>query len=276
MKSNPQTRLLAFAKQTALPYLLKQPALQPFVEQLSFVLVGSVATGFCSENSDVDIAIVCESSIYSTLSQGTRWDAGRPTEVFIDGVQLHYYGITFDKIINKMTELSDHYLFIYSHVQLLKDPQNAYRNRISPFAAQQPNIRKQRIEGKADMLKRRFNVLKLLFERKEDIISIMNLKLELVTRMLKLIALLDNVPFDSRKRLFQTALAGKFGQQLHKQMLELLANFDEAGRMMLIQNPSQSTFIYSMQTILDKICNELKNQGLCTELPKPDMRQTKA
>ncbi len=100
-----QSELQEYAKSKCLPYLLDLPRFASSIEQLSFIIVGSVATGLCEENSDIDIAIVCDGEIYETISYETQWDSGRPSETRMDGIQLHYYGITFEKIESRTSEL---------------------------------------------------------------------------------------------------------------------------------------------------------------------------
>ena len=114
----------------------------------SFVLVGSVASGLCREDSDIDIALVCDEDVYKAISSNKSWSIGRPTETWIDGTQLHYYGISFEQISERLQSLDDVYLYVYTHTIVLKDTQGDYTGRLSKFLENDPGIRKQRIEGK--------------------------------------------------------------------------------------------------------------------------------
>ena len=79
-----QSRLQEFAESKCLPYLLSLPRFASNIERLSFILVGSVATGLCREDSDIDIAIVCDGRTYEVVSNGTQWAIGKPSETRID------------------------------------------------------------------------------------------------------------------------------------------------------------------------------------------------
>ena len=105
-----QTRLKGFARGKCLPYLMELPKFSSYIDRLSFILVGSVATGICDETSDIDIAIACDENVYSIVSKDTLWSKRRPTEVQFDGVQLHYYAVAFEEIQQKIEELDDVYL----------------------------------------------------------------------------------------------------------------------------------------------------------------------
>lgn len=154
-----QARLQALAQSKCLPYLVHCPRFEPYLDHLSFILVGSVATGLCREDSDIDIAVVCDEETYQAISKDTPWGMGRPSETEIDGVLLHYYAISFDKIESKLRELDDIYLHVYSHVLSLRDPENQYARRLGGLLSCVPEIKKQRLEGKLDMLIRRARAL---------------------------------------------------------------------------------------------------------------------
>ena len=55
------------AFEIAYPYIIKQPIIKDYFENLCFLLVGSVATGLCTEKSDVGI-----DAIYATRVRSCR------------------------------------------------------------------------------------------------------------------------------------------------------------------------------------------------------------
>jgi predicted nucleotidyltransferase len=150
-----QANLERFARDRCLPYLVVLPRFRSYRDRLSFVLIGSVATGLCNEASDIDIAIVCDEGIYNAISQNTVWSKRRPTEVHLDGVQLHYYATTFEEILKGVEELDDIRLYVYGIFIPLRDPDSQYTERMGALFSNNSEIRKLRLEAKLDMLIRR-------------------------------------------------------------------------------------------------------------------------
>ena len=112
-------KLSRFAYYEGLNYILNLELIKPYLEDISILLVGSVSTGLCTKHSDVDIALVCSQEIYDELAKDTKWSKGKPTEVMINGIQLHYYAITLNSIENKLKEADEHYLFVYKKYNLI-------------------------------------------------------------------------------------------------------------------------------------------------------------
>lgn len=266
-----QSRLQEFARSKCLPYLLNLLNFEPYLGQLSFILVGSVATGFCNEDSDIDIAIVCDEETYQVISKDTPWNAGRPSETEIDGVQLHYYAITFDNVESKLRELDDVYLYVYSNAIVLRDPGNQYTKRFSRLTSRVSEVRKQRLEGKLDMLIRRSRALKSALVEK-DILSIGRICLELITLCLKVIALLDDIPFDSRKRLFTTALKGTLGQQVEDKIRQLFSSLGTVGQLRDDLDFANFAFLDKAKEIIEILSEEAGKQGFRVGLESPDTR----
>jgi len=266
-----QSKLQQFAKSKCLPYLLGLPRFKPYLERLSFILVGSVATGFCRENSDIDIAILCDEETYKAISKDTSWDAGKPSKAKIDGVQLHYYAITFDKVENKLRELDDMYLYVYSNAIVLRDPGNQYARKFSKLSSHVFEVRKQRLEGKLDMLIRRYRALKSALAEK-DVLSIGRICLELITLCLKVIALLDDIPFDPRKRLFTTALKGRIGQRVEDKIRQLFSILGTVGWLRGDSDFANFAFPDKLGEIIEILSEEADKQGFRVGLRSPDMR----
>jgi len=270
-KTGTHLKLLHLTEEKCFPYLLDLPQLKPFLDKSSIILVGSVATGLCREDSDIDIAIVCDKAIFTEISKDTQWAKGIPTETKIDGVQFHYYATTFDGIKSKLQKLDDMYLYVYGYAKILQDPQNAFERFISKYKPDDIEIRKQRIEGKIDMLLRRTQALNYALGVK-DLFGIIEICKELIALSLKVSALLDNVPFEPRKRLFQTSLQGKFGSQLKSNILRLFTDLGAIGQLETEANFKEFSFIKTLLEITKLILSEAKKQGFKVGLKKPDYR----
>lgn len=271
MMPKAQSRLQKFAEFKCLPYLINLPRIKPYLERLSFILVGSVATGLCHEDSDIDIAIVCDEETYKTISKNTLWDVGRPSESEINGVQLHYYAIMFDNVESKLRELDDIYLYVYSNAIVLKDTGNQYAERFSRLTSRVSGVRKQRVEGKLDMLIRRSISLESALVVK-DILSIGIICLELITLCLKVIALLDDIPFDPRKRLFTTALKGRIGQQVEDKIRQLFLILGTLGQLRDDSDFANFAFPDKLKEIIEILSEKADKQGFRVGLESPDRR----
>lgn len=266
-----QSSLQEFAKSKCLQHLLQLPRFKPYLERLSFILVGSAATGLCREGSDVDIAIVSDEETYRDISKDSPWNAARPSEVRIDDVQLHYYGITFDRIESKLRELDDTYLYVYSNAVVLQDPGNQFTRRFSRLTSYIPAVRKQRLEGKLDMLLRRSRALDFCLVD-NDILTTGRVCLELITLCLKVIALLDDIAFDPRKRLFLTSLKGKIGRQLEDKIRQLFSSLGTLGRLKDNSDFRSFTFPDKLKEIVERLSEEAAKQGFRVGLETPDRR----
>lgn len=262
-----QIKLQEFAKKQALPYLNEHPKFKDYIGKLSFILVGSAATGLCRPDSDVDIAIVCEKEIYNEISCETRWLDGRPTEEIINGIQLHYYAISFDLIEEKFNELDDLYLYVYSNCIILQDVDNKFAKRIKSKDSKTSEIRKIRLEGKLDMLLRRSKALEYCMNSNEDILVSIEICFEIIKLSLKITALLDNVDFEPRKRLFNTALTGKTGEIVKDKIRQLFYTIGLIGT-----SKEKIKFPKEITEIIDKLSKEAQKQGFKVGLEKLDKR----
>lgn len=266
-----QARLLEFARNEALPYLVQHPKFAEYVDRLSFILVGSSATGLCRPDSDVDIAIVCEKELYDEISKGTRWQEGRPSQEIINGIQLHYYAVSFESIEEKFIQLDDLYLYVYSNCIFLQDANDQYLKRVKAKDSKTEEVRRARIEGKLDMLLRRSKVLELCIKNNEDILAITEMCVEVIKLSLKVSALLDNIDFEPRKRLFNTALSGKTGRIIEAKIRQL---FNTIG---LIGASKESIkFPNELTEIISELSKEAQRQGFKVGLEKPDRRHAES
>lgn len=262
-----QTRLLEFARNEALPYLVGHPKFVNYIDRLSFILVGSSATGLCRPDSDVDIAVVCEKELYDKISKETRWQEGKPSQKIINGIQLHYYAVSFESIGKRFNQLDDLYLYVYSNCIILQDANNQYIKKIKAKDSKIAEIRRARIEGKLDMLLRRSKVLESCIKNNEDILVITEICFEVIKLSLKVTALLDNIDFEPRKRLFSTALSGKTGCIMETKIRQL---FNVIGLIGVskenIKSPNELT------EIISELSKEAQRQGMKVGLEKPDRR----
>ena len=257
-----QERLREFARSMALPYLMELPKIKPHTANLSFVLVGSAAAGLCREDSDVDIAIVCDKATCEYVSEGQSWSEGRPTLVRIQGTQLHYYAISFEQIEAKMAVLDDGALYLYGTAIIISDPSRRYESLLSRLKGLGCGTRKERLEGKMDMLLRRMRALEgCMSQDNPDELVIAEIYLEIIRRMLKIVALLDDISFNPRKRLFTTALMGRLGQRLEGVIRGLLSRVGGTE---------------SLKQLVKVLGQEAESQGFRVGLDAPDRRQMEA
>lgn len=214
-------KLKQFAFNVAYPYLLKQPSLEKYLDKITFLLVGSTATGLCTEKSDVDICILCEEDVFNDISKDTNWINGRPTQIVIDGIQLHYYAISTANVLNKIKILDDVTLYVYGTALIMSDPNGLYGPIIKEI--NNADLKKIRMEKSFDMLISRKRALQEIFESSADSILRIDISVELIKCVLRCIALKDDLQFDSRKRFYQSTLIGQTGTYLKKDMELILS-----------------------------------------------------
>ena len=150
---NIQEKLISFAFDKAYPYIVEQPVIKDHLSKISFILVGSAATGLCNADSDVDICLICDQKSYDTISIGTRWLDGRPTEVIIDGTQLHYYGISTENLNQKISDMDNLTLYVYRNAIVINDAAGQYKQIAERI--NDPDSCSKRLSREVDMLGRR-------------------------------------------------------------------------------------------------------------------------
>lgn len=227
---NIQQKLTAFAFEKAYPYIMARPEIAARRRAFSVLLVGSAATGLCTERSDVDICLLCDQKTYMELADGKRWLEGRPTEVILDGTQLHYYAVSSDTLYQKVRDLDDVTFYVYKNAVVMDDACGRYRELSERICGE--SIQILRLQKALDMLGRRRRALHQVLREQPDPITRIDLAAELLKRLIKCIALYDRCEFDARKRLYQTALLGPTGKLLKPEvdhMLTLLGRISDAG-----------------------------------------------
>lgn len=220
-------RLLQIAELHCIPYLQSLPRFRSMDEKLIFLLVGSVAHGLCNEHSDIDIAVVCDEPTYAEISIETEWSKGRPTEVVIAGTQLHFYGLTLNEIRKRIEALDDHAIFNYLGARVMQDPCGRYAEMLGMIDTSE--LHDRRIHHAATLLLRRLSV----FDKElpsYDPLVMASISVELITLLVKTIAVLDATSFDPRKRPVATGLRGALGQHLKLDVLGLFPAIAELGQ----------------------------------------------
>lgn len=207
-----QKQLISFAFEKAYPYIMEQPTIKDYLSQISFILVGSASTGLCNAESDVDICLICDQNTYDTISAGTRWLDGRPTEVILDGTQLHYYAISTESLNKKIDELDGLTFYVYGNAVVIDDATGQYKKIADKI--HDPSLRSQRFGNETEMLGRRKRALQYVLTSDIDPMAKLEICIEIIKRLLICIALHDGREYDTRKRLYRTALLGTTGNLL--------------------------------------------------------------
>ena len=259
-----QEELARWAGSVGLPHVLAAEGLEDRQDRLAVLLVGSVATGFCREGCDVDIALLCDGPTYERLSPGKTWSQGRPSEIRVHGQQLHYYAEAFDSVLAKVAALDDGTFYTYGMAKVLLDPARQFNAVIVP-AIRQPGLRKERLEGKLDVLRRRSKALAGAAKEQANALVLSKMSLEIVSLSLKVIALLGDVPFDPRKRLLETALVGPLGEELGAVVGELIQSASQWRR-------GQGAFLERAGHVTSRLSQVAGDSGFAVGLPAPDPR----
>ena len=260
---NVQRQLQEWAANQALPFVLRAEGLSP--RSVSVVVVGSVAAGNCRPSSDVDLAILCRQRVFARISQGKPWAAGRPTEIRLGGRQLHYFAETVAAVRERLLNLDDRAHYVYGTAFPLLDRPRFYSEGIALLAKSEA-LRRTMLEGKLDMLRRRLGAVRGSALKADPLVLSM-MSLEVLCLALKVIALLDGVPFDPRKRLMETALRGPLGRRLKRTAADAVncASSWVPGT----GNPNFLRYTRRLQLQLESAA---RKAGYTVGLPKPDHR----
>ena len=217
--SNPlAAKLRAWAGQVAVPRILHELRWPEPPEAV--LLVGSVATELCVDDSDVDVVFVCAPSAYERASAGQPWAQGRPSETRLEHTQVHYFATTQGMVQSCLQSLNDNAFYVYGTARLLSGDAAVLQALTNLVGL--PELRKARLEGRLDMLLRRRGALERCCRTAESL-TLARMSLEVVSLALKVTALVDDVPFDPRKRLLQTSLQGPVGRRLARSFDMLIA-----------------------------------------------------
>lgn len=215
-----QEKLYTFARFVACPYVRNLDAVKPHLYNLSIILVGSVATGICSEKSDVDLCILCTKKTYDEIYPAIEWNAGKYMELTISGIKTRYYLECIEDVCDGLLKNDDLTFYLYNHARVLDDISGAYKN-LKKFIAEQQIIQKRKKHVHNAMLKRRRALTKYL-DMYTDPFGRLMVAQDTIRTLLRAIASYDNLPFDPKKHPYHTALAGQTGKILKPCMDDLL------------------------------------------------------
>ncbi len=286
-----RSQFLALARAKCLPYLREQPMLKKQEGKLAFVVVGSVATGLCTPTSEIDVAVVGDTATYEAMAKDPGWTASFgadqpadgdrppggdwPCQAVVDGLPLRYYCTTFEWIQDGIGNLRDSYIYHYGSAVILLDSQDRYARLLAALRSAAPDLRRRRLEGKLDQLRRRYAALEASL-RYHDIMTAARVGLEMITLAVKVTALLDDVPFDPRKGLFFTGLAGRLGYQLEGSFRQLVGAIGELGQLQATTNPASLRLAPRLVSIINVLSDEARDQGFAVGLERPDPRCAEA
>ncbi len=247
-------KLLSFTHNIALPYILELPLLQEYLNEIDILLVGSAATGLCTEKSDVDICILCSGTIYSKISKDTNWSQGRPSKIVINEIQLHYYAINVEVIKKSICQHNDLSYYIYSTAKILYKKGNHFdelRTCMDSYLSS-----KKRITLTYNKLTSRRRALDSIFADSDDPVLRISIVLEILELVLYNIANMDRIAYNRRKRLYKTSLRGKLGQLLKPKIDSLVKLVS------LVSDSNQSDFVSTFLSILDNTIEAISQQYL--------------
>ncbi|RJQ08140.1 MAG: hypothetical protein C4551_05795 [Bacillota bacterium] len=268
----PQLRatLLGLAQTRCVDYIRRQPPMAGR-EDLAYVVVGSVATGLVTSASSIDIAVMADKDAFKALTQDPAWNGERPWDAFIDGASLKYYCVAYDQVEQGLRELRDSYVYYYGSAVIIHDPTGKCAEFMANVRSALPDLRRQRLEGKLDMLRRRFSAMEAAF-RYRDVMAAAAICVEMVTLAIKVTALLDDVPFDPRSQLFLGGLAGRVGYQVEGIIRKLIGHIGELEYLGQTADTAAFRFPARMVELINILSDEARSQGFEVGLEKPDPR----
>lgn len=239
-----QEKLYTFARFVACPYVRNLDAVKPHLYNLSIILVGSVATGICSEKSDVDLCILCTRKVYNEIFPKIEWNSGKYMELTISGIKTRYYLECIEDICDGLLKNDDLMFYLYNYAKILDDISGAYKN-LRKFIVEQQITAKRKKHVNNSMIKRRRALTKYLDMYTDPFGRLMVVQ-DTIRTLLRAIASYDNIPFDPKKHPYHTALAGSTGTVLKPCIDDLLNSIprvindgDESARkefIMLVDN----------------------------------------
>jgi hypothetical protein len=272
-----QARLWRHAVGACLPHLLELDALQPFRDSLSLVVVGSVATGMCDADSDIDIAAIASDRTYAALRSSApeewarKWESGRPLSARVEGESLHWYVTRLSGLRMALQCHNDSAMYHYGIARVLSDPRGRFGRVLAEHGPDAEGVRRARTEGKLDMLMRRTRILDAV--QRDGRVALATVTLEVIRLGLKTVALLDGVHANPRKHLESTALRGPIGASLRPGFLEALRGMAILGE----DGPVAKRDVIRqlrkpMQHVTDELRGAARASGFTVGLAKPDPR----
>lgn len=271
----PAAPLVYVSRSKVLPYLAGLPLFAPRAEELAFVLTGTVPTELFRVEGDVDMAVVVESELYQRLVDEPDWEASHAGETRLDALRVRHQTTTFDLIEENIRRLSDVHLYDYGNSVVLYDPHGHYGELLGRITSALPELRRQRLEGKLDLLRRRYWVLEALL-RDRDVLAAAGLGLEILRLAAKVTALLDDVPFNPRRHLLLTGLSGRLGYRVERSFRQLLVLVGQLGELRPDTDVGRLELPVRLAALINTLSEEARNQGFRVELDRPDPRCAEA
>ena len=220
--------LLMFAKETAYPYLLSLPLVADYKDEISVLLVGSVAKGLCTEASDVDMCFLCHNPMQKIITQDYTVMCDEPATVEIDGKQLSYWAIGYEYLVDQLFCFDEIRFDAYGNAIALNDNSGLYA-KVKDLIFNEELFSKRK-EITITTLLEENNELKQVFETSRDPVYRTKSALHVIELLLKAIALSDHILYDPRKRLYTTSLAGKLGIELTDRVDNLIDSLTNISR----------------------------------------------
>jgi hypothetical protein len=180
---------------------------------------------------------------------------------------VHYYAIPIVNIERRLRNLNDEYLYTYSTAVVVHDPSSIWAG-LELLLATNPAIRAARVQGKLDMLVRRRHVLERCFADQDPVV-VAKVCLELTVLASKACALLDDVPFDPRKRLFSAVRSGPTGTHASH---DIMAMLESLGRCAVGSGDAQTLYESAVDRVISLLKEVASSQGLAVSLDRPDPR----
>jgi hypothetical protein len=118
--------LLTAARAAAGMLLSEHPVLPRYREYVSVLLVGSAASGYADESSDVDLWVVCADEAAGGISEQfarseLRFDVPPPHTLTQDGTQVHYFAFPASKLERGLKLHDDDVLYQTKHCVVCHD-----------------------------------------------------------------------------------------------------------------------------------------------------------
>jgi len=213
-------RLLNFARGKGLTHVLRYLKDQG-IENYDVLLVGSTATGLCESHSDVDLCLLVEDQALEVIRDQEKWQKGKPNELIIDGIQLHFYGTSLATIEGQFNKQGIFIHYLYSTCLWLAGQKTLYKqlNDLLDQAYEPGKV----FESSLDMLKRRAKSLSDVLALSQDPLVQSRFKLEVVTLLIKVLASKDGLSYDHRKRVLETGLRGPVGMSYRTSIEALIS-----------------------------------------------------
>jgi len=263
------------AEEICLPHLIGHEALAPVADDVTFAIVGSVATGKCCADSDIDIAVVVSGRTYAYLRSivpdlTQRWCSGRPAQEIVGGRQLHWYAVSTIQVKRELLSHNDGAMYAYGTARALRDPHSRLRRIVARYGPQVEEVRASRIEGKLDMLLRRAQVLTQASAAGRVMVA--DIGLEVIKLGLKTVALLDGA-LGLRKDLEGCAFTGALGRRLRPCFVRALAGIGDIARTRRLgKQVVMRCLVRPLQEAIEESSGAARSLGLRVGLPRPDPR----